>query len=544
VKTYGIYLAYPPELDLRAEGLGRLLGEFLKEAMNRADARFVIACPSWMRKSLNDLFERVGIPLTAFEIIGPEDRPKLLKLYQFYQAYKRRKRRKSRILQLLGLLKRQYARNIARTESLLVTTRSGLLLASLVLLALPFVVIALAAAAIVSSFTAAWTMLGARLNRSPLFGQYSKTIGRLTMKPQASSTTVRLYRFMEEAEAKLLLKQINSRRDISAWYAPAAFWPHFNQIDAPRLACVPDVMLAEFPVAFSSLGGDRFLQNFGLVEATIEGGDHFVTYSEHVKNGTLVDRYRVNSNAVAVVPHGANRLDDLIKVSGFPDNDAATDGFCVNLFNSALHKAIGSVGATNFVNSGVRFLFYASQFRPNKNVIALLRAYEYLLKRRYIGHKLVLTGNPYAVPEIVQFIRDHNLQNDVLCLHGLSAQELAACYRLADLAVNPSLSEGGCPFTLTEALSVGTPVVMARIAVTEEVVTDPELRSLMLFDPYDWEDMAARIEWALQNKDGLLEHQLKLYERLAERSWRTVVDEYIAILDRISTPSVRIEERV
>ena len=91
------------------------------------------------------------------------------------------------------------------------------------------------------------------------------------------------------------------------------------------------------------------------------------------------------------------------------------------------------------------------------------------------------------LPEIAQFIHKHNLQNDVLCLHDLSAQELAACYRLADLAVNPSLSEGGCPFTLTEALSVGTPVVMARIAVTEEVVTDPELQSLMLFDPYDWE---------------------------------------------------------
>ena len=125
----------------------------------------------------------------------------------------------------------------------------------------------------------------------------------------------------------------------------------------------------------------------------------------------------------------------------------------------------------------------------------------------------------------------------MLCLHGLSTQQLAACYRLADLAVNPSLSEGGCPFTLTEALSVGTPVVMARIAVTEEVVTDPELQGLMLFDPYDWEDMAARIEWALQNRQRLLERQLKLYERLAERSWKTVVNEYVAILERISTPA-------
>jgi glycosyltransferase involved in cell wall biosynthesis len=542
VKTYGIYLAYPPELDLRAEGLGRYLVEFLKEAQNRPGAKFVIACPSWMRKSLDDLFEGVGISSAAFEIIGPKDKPKFLKLYQFYQAYKQRKRRKSRILQLLRLMKRQYARNVARAESLLVTTRSGLLLASLALLALPFVVIAVAAIAVVSSFTAMWTMLRVRLNWNPLFGQYSKAIDRLTMKPQDSSTTVRLYRFMEDAEAKLLLKHINSRKDISAWYAPTVFWPHFNEIDAPRLTCVPDVVLSEFPVGFSSIGGDRVLQTFGLVEATIQGGDHFVTYSEHIKYQTLVERYQVSSSAIAVVPHGASCLDDLITVSGFPDNEASTDAFCVNLFQGALYKAIGTQ-ASNFDSGDVEFIFYASQFRPNKNVITLLRAYEHLLKRRYIGHKLVLTGNPNSLPEIAQFIRDHNLQNDVLCLHGLSAQELAACYRLADLAVNPSLSEGGCPFTLTEALSVGTPVVMARIAVTEEVVTDPELQKLMLFDPYDWENMAARIEWALENKGTLLERQLKLYERLAQRSWGTVVDEHIAILDRISSPSARIEHR-
>ena len=138
MRTYGIYLAYPPELDLRAQGLGHHLVEFLKEAKNRSGTKFVIACPSWMRKSLDDLFEGAGISPAAFEIIGPKEKPKLLKLYQLYQAYKRRKRRKSRILQLLGPLKRQYARHVANAESLFVTTRSGLLLAVAALLALPF----------------------------------------------------------------------------------------------------------------------------------------------------------------------------------------------------------------------------------------------------------------------------------------------------------------------------------------------------------------------------------------------------------------------
>ncbi|MBR0914903.1 glycosyltransferase [Bradyrhizobium japonicum] len=540
MKTFGIYLAYPPTLDLRAEGLGRHLAEFLKEAKSCSDARFVIACSSWTRKSLGDLLEGVGVSPDAFEIIGPRDQPMFLKLYQLYQDYKRRTRRQSRSLRLFRILKRQFARNLTRAENLMVTTRSSLLLAFLALLALPFVMIAVAAMA-VSWFSAliiaAWQKLCARLARSRPFRQYSKLVTWAATKPQASSTTVRLYRLMEEAEASLLLKDINSRKDVSAWYSPTAFWPHFTRIKAPRLTCVPDVVLSESPIGFSTVGGDRVLQTFGLVEATIEGGDHFVTYSEHIKYRTLVERYQVSPGAIDVVRHGANRLDDLIAVSGFPDNAASTDAFCVSRFESALGKAIGTQQPFNFDSGDVEFIFYASQFRPNKNVITLLRAYEHLLKRRYIGHKLVLTGDPHSLPEIARFIRDRNLQNDVLCLHGLSAQELAACYRLADVAVNPSLSEGGCPFTLTEALSVGTPVVMARIAVTEEVITDPELRGLMLFDPYDWEDMAARIEWALQNKESLLERQLQLYERLAERSWKSVVNEYVAILDRISSKS-------
>lgn len=151
MKTYGIYLAYPPELDLRAEGLGRYLAEFLKEAKDCSDAKFVIACPSWMRKSLRHFFEAVGISPAAFEIIGPEDEPTLLKAYQFYRGYKPRTRCRSRIFQLLRFVKGQFKRCLARIEVLLVTTRSDLLLVSLALLALPFALMALPALALASS---------------------------------------------------------------------------------------------------------------------------------------------------------------------------------------------------------------------------------------------------------------------------------------------------------------------------------------------------------------------------------------------------------
>jgi glycosyltransferase involved in cell wall biosynthesis len=535
MKTFGIYLCYPPKVDLRSEGLGRYLAEFLKEARHHQEVRFVIACPSWMRKSLGDLFESAQISTDTFEIIGPKDFPVLLHLYDLYQAYRSRSR-KPRLQWFFDWLRRFRESFTNRFVRTLATSRNPILVLLLLVVGVPFAVLgylAGVAARLAGNLKA--LIAGNSLVRQARTGLFKLTAPLTTPRPQDDFLTRRLYRFMEESEADLICSEINRRPHISAWYSPTAFWPHFNNIVAPRLTCVPDVVLAEFPVGFSFVDDDRFLEIFRLVEKTIKGGDRFVTYSQNTKYRTLTERYRVAPEATSVIPHGAHRLDSLIRVSGFDNATEATDAFCRTLFGTALGKAIGTVNTDRFDSGEVRFVFYASQFRPNKNVLTLLRAFDHLLKRRFAGQKLVLTGNPRVMPEIAKFIRERNLQNDVLCLHGLSDQQLAACYRLADLAVNPSFSEGGCPFTLTEALSVGTPVVMARIAVTEEVVTDPALKEVMLFDPYDWRDMAQRIEWALNNRDFLLRLQLTLYEILSKRSWRDVVDEHILLLDQIST---------
>ena len=537
MKKYGIYLAYPPTVDLRAEGLGRHLAEFLKGAQARGDVRFVIACPSWMQKNLIELFDASGVSHDCFEIIAPVSKPVLLRLHEAYLAYKKRPKKLSRLAMFFSWLARVRSNVTAYVENRLVGVRSLMLVSVIGFLLLPVIMVALLIKVLVRVVAAAYAltqkMLRSVVHRIFTISRLDRVSGIIAQHKQ-DPFVARLYRLMEESETSLMRSLIEARTDIGAWYSPTAFWPHFNEIQAPRLMCVPDVVLADFSVGFAPVGGQRFLDNFRQVEKAIEGGQHFVTYSEDVKWRTLVERYHVDSEAIKVVTHGANRLDDLVVVTGFPDNEVATDSLCRNLFRAALCKAVNNGYAGNFGSEDIQFIFYASQFRPNKNVITLLKAYQHLLKRRYIGHKLVLTGNPNTLPEIARFITEHNLENDVLCLHGLSAQELAACYRLADLAVNPSLSEGGCPFTFTEALSVGTPVVMARIPVTEEVIMDHELQQQMLFNPYDWKEMADKIEWGLNNHHALLAMQKPLYNQLSQRTWRHVVDEHVEILDRIS----------
>ncbi|SDS95180.1 hypothetical protein SAMN04490191_2749 [Pseudomonas lini] len=542
MKYYGIYLAYAPGLDLRHEGLGRYLAAFVKGASLREDVRFVLVCPSWSREGIAELFASEGVPEETLEIISPAKKPVVLRVYEAYLERKKRNN-KSRVVRWLNermtALKNSLSNHV---EQRLVTTQSllgvlGLLIEGLV---------ALAAVIVISPVVFA-VLIGLGIVRAPKivrwilirffkrFRVLSSRFGGAVQEPKDDAFVFRLYKRMESIESEKMLKLINGQSKVKAWYSPTAFWPAFNKINTPRLMCVPDVVLSDFPVEFSGLGGDRYMQTFESVRRSIQTGQHFITYSEAVKWETLVDQYSVNPTDVTVIHHAPNMLHKWVTTRGFSDLVETSKHYCWTLLSAAMHKSSNRHYTSGFKNSSFKFLFYASQFRPNKNLLMLLRAYEYLLRNKFLSHKLILTGDPDKFSVVKKFISEHGLQNDVLCLYGLSIQELAACYKLADLAVNPSLSEGGCPFTFTEALSVGTPVVMARIAVTEEILVDEKLQAKMFFDPYDWRDMAHRIEWAIEHRDELVALQSETYQRLIQRTWTDVVDEHINVLDLISS---------
>jgi len=545
LRHFGIYLAWGPRVDLQKEGLGRLLVAFLRAAATREDVRFVIACPQWSRTSLLTLLESEGISASSFDVVSTEGVPLILRMV-LARSRERRPRKPSLPRRLLARIQSAAIRHRQRIERRLVATRSlatwlGITVYALMLgvLLFPLVTVAwLVRAAYRAFLWMARALLGIRWPRAA-FHQLTAALSL----PGEEAWVMRLYRLMEAAEGAKLAEVVNRIGHVKAWYCPAAFWPAFNQISMPRLMCVPDVVTADFPVGFA-LAEPEFLKNVEIVERAIAGSQRFVTYSSGVKWNTLVDRYSARPEAVAVVPHACWDLSPSIRVSGFLDNDAATKKYCEQQLKQALFRIGSNPYVEGFASESIRYLFYPSQFRPNKNVLTLLRAYEYLLRDRFIQEKLILTGDPNRLPAIRDFIREYRLENDVLCLHGLTTIELAACYRLADLAVNPSLSEGGCPFTLTEALSVGTPVVMARIPVTEEVVLDETLREMMLFDPYDWQDVASRIEWALRNRELLLAAQSELYLALSKRTWRNVVDDYVAILDGLAEVSTPVEAAI
>lgn len=533
MKKYGIYLLYPPTVDLRKEGLGRYLAAFLKGVENKENIRFKIVCPSWSKEGLRELFESENVSIETFDILSPKLEPVVLKLHRFIikNSGKKKKRR----------FKFSFVRNffddaVDEIIEFLIGVDSvfkAFVLLIFLLLLFPFGVVFIFIFATINIFKKITGYFFKSSLTRRIYRKINQVLSILSV-PKKSQWIFKLYKKMELNEIKRIHAIIDEMDEIEAWYCPTAFWPSFNKIKAPRLMCVPDVVLEEFPIGFSNAIDERGKTAYLGVANAIFGGDNFVTYSEKVKWDTLVNNYYISPEKIKVVNHAPNKLDNHLEFEGFKEQESMVEQYCRTKVSEAIYRSFSNSYVHGFDSDNFKFIFYASQARPNKNIISLLRAYMYLLRNRGIEHKLILTGNIDAIDSIENFVLENKLTDDVRFLHGLSIKELASFYKIADLAVNPSLSEGGCPFTFTEALSVGTPVVMSRIKVAEEVIDDERVQEVTFFDPYDWMSIAHKIEWALAHKEEVLNVQLDFFKKLSTRTWEDVVSEHLDILDEIS----------
>jgi len=169
-----------------------------------------------------------------------------------------------------------------------------------------------------------------------------------------------------------------------------------------------------------------------------------------------------------------------------------------------------------------RFVLYAGNIKPHKNIERLIAAFG-LLKQRgsFDDLKLLIIGdevNRYT--SLRRSVEAAGVRHDVRFFGFVPDQTLAALYRMASVFAFPSLYEGfGLP--PLEAMACGTPVVTSRISSLPEVVGDAAL----LVDPYSIEEIALAVERVLT--DDVLCADLKARGRLQAQnfSWERSVKE-------------------
>lgn len=180
-----------------------------------------------------------------------------------------------------------------------------------------------------------------------------------------------------------------------------------------------------------------------------------------------------------------------------------------------------------------RFIMYAGNVKPHKNVERLIDAFVEVRRRGFGDLGLLLSGSEVSQHATLRrAVHRHNLHKHVRFLGYQTTESLAALYRLADLFVFPSLYEG---FGLSplEAIASGTPVVASNVSSLPEVLGD----AAVLVDPLDATAIADGITRVLEDADLRADLQRRGLARAGRFSWEQSVKRVRRIYQEIEDES-------
>ncbi|ELR96682.1 glycosyltransferase family 1 protein [Gloeocapsa sp. PCC 73106] len=128
------------------------------------------------------------------------------------------------------------------------------------------------------------------------------------------------------------------------------------------------------------------------------------------------------------------------------------------------------------------YLLFVSTLEPRKNIINLIKAYNYIKEKYQVPHHLVLIGQKgWSYKGILEAINTSPYVETIHHLDYLSDQLVAWFYSKAEAFVYPSYYEGfGLP--ILEAMTLGAPVITSNTSSLPEVAGDCAL----LINPQDY----------------------------------------------------------
>lgn len=513
----GIFLGYSSETSIKKEGLGRLLA-FVIKGIQAGESELVIACPQWFQIHLEELLEDHNIPLSNIELLMTEGIPLAVRLRR-----KKSSKRKSLFDYVEGFKSSLITFAKKRVLKVAVANKSYKLFQPLIELLLFFIGLLTFALLFLPVFLPYLIYRLLPLNIKNLITMPYRIVTGSLSSIRNNVLAIEGSELLIESELDELICKINTRTDIGQWFVPTLFWPEIGKINARKIVVSPDLVLNEMPSHFVYPWVENVVSK---LEAAAYSADKLITYSEYVKEKHLGKFLGIDRKNVTVINHGRVSLKEYLLLGNKKQTLDETRKVALSILRDYFiqHQNV-FWSSVDFEH--INYIFYSSQYRPYKNIFALVRCVENINREQGINLKLVLTCSIEHAPEIINFISENNMHSKVLIAHNLSSKELAAFNALASLSVNPSLFEGGMPFTFCEAYSVGTPSIMGDIPVTREILTKrtPHLLDSMLFDPYSDYDMVNKIIWGLENKEQLFKEQKELFDKFP--SWDEVAARYI-----------------
>jgi glycosyltransferase involved in cell wall biosynthesis len=122
------------------------------------------------------------------------------------------------------------------------------------------------------------------------------------------------------------------------------------------------------------------------------------------------------------------------------------------------------------------YILFVSTLEPRKNLLTLIQAFNRFKDSHQLDHQLILIGQRgWQYEPIIEAIQQSPWRNAIHHLDYLSSDQVALFYTKADLFAYPSHYEGfGLP--PLEAMTLGTPVIVANTSSLPEVVGDAAIQ--------------------------------------------------------------------
>jgi len=193
-----------------------------------------------------------------------------------------------------------------------------------------------------------------------------------------------------------------------------------------------------------------------------------------------------------------------------------------------VHSGIGITAAPGAVIDGLpeKYILFVSTIEPRKNLDVLLDAFARLRARGVYDGALVVAGRVgWKSERMVHRLRGAGIHH----LDYVTAGQLAAIYKKADLFVFPSIYEG-FGFPLLEAMSHGVATIAARSSSLPEIGGDASL----YFDPRSATELEQAMERVLRDpslKSALIQRGI---ERAAHFRWADAAAKTLEVLRRVA----------
>jgi len=236
----------------------------------------------------------------------------------------------------------------------------------------------------------------------------------------------------------------------------------WDQKPIKKVVTIHDLIFVRYPQYYSFF--DRKI-HFWKFKKAAETADKIIAISEQTKRD-IIDFLKIPETKIDVIYQGCHKA---FKEEQSPE-----------LIQAAKEK----------FNLPERFILNVGTIEDRKNLLNIVRAiHETDIPLIVVGRKTKY------FQKIAAFLKKNKMENQVIFLEGVSMDELAVLYKLADIFVYPSFFEGfGIP--VIEALFSKTVVVTSNTSCLPEAGG----KDSVYIDPDNYLDLKAKIKFLWENE--------------------------------------------